>query len=258
MKKVVSLVRRAGRVTRERCGHVLALVVLGGGCREPAGSTASKESSTSGGSGTVTGSSGTVPDRVPPEPFVLPEGCGDGVPVSGQYDCHYPVSLEYLMDAMEAKQDPTKFFAWDMDADGGDELVAQAPGFSPIPMLLAPLRWNGESFDVGKPAEARTTILDWTSHFDINKDGRHDLVKFSAPRVFAQHLAGPNFGLEDEEIPAVFDVDILGRVGVMDTDEDGRLEALAVRWPYTAENPFPLLEFWLHRNNDGNRSRLIA
>jgi hypothetical protein len=39
-----------------------------------------------------------IPSRPVPPPFELPEGCGDGVVVPGQYDCFIPTDLEYLND----------------------------------------------------------------------------------------------------------------------------------------------------------------
>jgi FG-GAP-like repeat len=242
--------RRASEVTRHGAAVALACVVIGAGCREPSGMSASLGGSGSSDDG-IPSSDEPLPDRVPPEPFVLPEGCGDGVPVSGQYDCHYPVSLEYLEQAMGARDDPTEFMAWDIDGDGRDELVAQAPGSSPAPKLVAPLRWNGERFDVGEPASSSVALLDWTTRFELDGDGRRDLVIFNGNGQLSEHILGPGLELADERIPAYFDVDLLGSVAPMDVDSDGSLEALAVRWPYTAENPYPPLELWLHRNEGG-------
>jgi hypothetical protein len=227
----------------------LALLVLGDGCREPSGMSTSLGQSSSGGEGS-TSSGEPIPDLVPPEPFVLPEGCGDGMPVSGQYDCHYPVSLEYLMETMGAKQDPTKFRAWDMDGDGRAELLAHAPGFFPTPKLIAPLRWNGERFDVGKPAGGVVDMLHWTSNFDVDGDGRSDLVKSSNAEI-AYHLVTPSFELGDERVPALFDIPTWGQAGPIDIDGDGQLEALAVRWPFSNEDPYPPLNLWLHENVAG-------
>lgn len=241
--------RRAGHPKRHLA---IVAVVLALGCRDsPGGSTPSDESSSSE-SGTATSSSGSLPDRVPPEPFVLPEGCGDGVPVSGQYDCHHPVSLEYLMEAMGAKQDPTKFRAWDMDGDGREELLAFAPGSSPTPKLVAPLRWNGERFDVGRPAGGVVDMPHWTTHFDgdVDGDGQSDLVKSSGPDI-AYHLVTSSFELEDERMPALFDIPTWGEAGAIDIDSDGQFEALAVRWPFSDEDPYPPLHLWLHENLDG-------
>jgi FG-GAP-like repeat len=220
--------------------------VLVCGCQEPAGGDASSGESSSSEGGTATSSGGTVPDRVPPEPFVLPEGCGDGVVVPGQYDCHYPVSLEYLKEAMGAKDDPSRFMGWDMDGDGRDELLAGAP----TPELLAALRWNGETFDVGKPAGGLIGPLHWTTRFDLNGDGQPDLVKFANDEM-SYHLVTPGFELEDETIPALFDIPIWGQIGPMEVDSDGQLQALAVRYPFTNEDPFPPLELWQHRNVGG-------
>jgi hypothetical protein len=223
--------------------------VLEAGCQEPTGTSSSQGAST--GSDEGTASSGPpLPGRVPPEPFVLPEGCGDGVPVSGQYDCHYPVSLEYLMEAMGTRQKPTRFMAWDMDGDGRDELLAQAPGFGSFSYGLAPLRWNGERFDVGRPAGGVVDLLQGTTRFDFDGDGRQDLVKF-ANFEMSYHVATPSLELDDERIPAYFDTAIWGRIGPIDVDLDGELEALAVRWPFSDENPHPTLELWLHRNVGG-------
>jgi hypothetical protein len=224
--------------------------VLGAACREPAGADASSSASSSSDDGASATTEQPLPGRVPPEPFVLPEGCGDGVPVSGQYDCHYPVSLEYLMEAMGTRQQPTNFLAWDLDGDGRDELLAQAPGFTPHAYGLAPLRWNGERFDVGRTASADNGILNWTAHFDVDGDGRHDFVKFIAEGAVAYHVLGPDFQLEDEQ-STPFGLDIVGLVGVIDIDSDGGLEALAVRWPYSFDDPYPPQEFWLHRNVGG-------
>ena len=237
-----------------RCAAVaFAWAMLGVGCQGSGGVPPAAESSSSD-DGTAPSSSGEpVPGRVPPEPFVLPEGCGDGVPVSGQYDCHYPVSLDYLQEAMGAKQQPLKFRAWDMDGDGRDELLAEAPGFVPTPKLLAPLRWNGESFDVGRPAGGVVDIFYWTTRFDIDGDGRSDLVKFVNEEM-SYHLVTPRFELDDERVPAYFDIPIWASIGPIDIDSDGQLEALAVPWPFSPENPFPPLDLWLHENVGGTWS----
>jgi hypothetical protein len=237
---------RASEPTRERLALALVVFVLGAGCREPAGADASSSASSSSDDGASATTEQPVPGRVPPEPFVLPEGCGDGVPVSGQYDCHYPVSLEYLHEAMGTRQPPTKFVTWDMDGDGRDELLAQAPGFESLSNGLAPLRWNGERFDVGKPVGGKISILDWTTRFDLDGDGRQDLVKFTDQHI-AHHLTRADFELGDEQIVAYFDVNNFGNAAPLDLDGDGQLEALIVRWPNTTENPFPPKELWLHR-----------
>lgn len=140
---------------------MLLVLLAMAGCHEPVEENATGEVSSS------VSSDGSLPDRVPPEPFVLPEGCGDGVPVSGQYDCHYPVSLEYLMETMGTRQAPLRFLGWDMDGDGRDELLAQASGFDPFQRGLAPLRWNGESFDVGEVVGGDVDLLNWTTRFDL-------------------------------------------------------------------------------------------
>lgn len=241
--------RRASEPECRLYAIALALLVLGTGCQDPPQSGSSQgESSSSGESAANSGE--PIPDLVPPEPFVLPEGCGDGVPVSGQYDCHYPVSLEYLKEAMGAKQDPLSFIAWDLDGDGRDELLARAPGFSPTPSLLAPLRWNGESFDVGRPAGGVVNPLKWTTRFDLDGDGQSDLVKF-ANSSMSYHLVTPSFEIEDERDPAYFDIPIWGQVGPIDIDSDGQLEALAVRYPFSDEDPFPPMDLWLHENAAG-------
>lgn len=236
--------RRASERACRLSAGALTLFVLGAGCQDPpqSGSTQGESSS----SGESAASSGApVPDLVPPEPFVLPEGCGDGVPVSGQYDCHYPVSLEYLMEAMGTRQKPARFLAWDMDGDGRDELLAQAPGFDPFQYGIAPTRWNGVSFDVGEVVGGQVDLLNWSTHFDLADDGRQDLVKFSNGEV-SYHLTTPSFELDDEHIPAYFDIPIWGHVGPIDIDSDGALEVLAVRWPVTDDDPYPPRSLWLH------------
>lgn len=231
------------------------VVLGGGGCREPAGlKQATSESSGSAGDATTSSSSssssnGMVPDPMPPEPFVLPEGCGDGIVVSGQYDCHYPVSLDYLKEAMGARDDPFRFMGWDMDGNGRDELLAQALGFT-TSRILAPLRWNGERFDVGRPVEAQVSLPDWTTHFDVDGDGQSDLVKLDNTSM-AYHTVTSSFELDDEVIPALFDVPTLGQVGPIDIDADGELEALVVRWPFSDDEPFAPQDLWLHRNVGG-------
>jgi hypothetical protein len=243
---------RASETTRERLALSLVVLALAAACREPAGADSASSSSSSSDDGASATTEQPLPGRVPPEPFVLPEGCGDGVPVSGQYDCHYPVSLEYLKEAMGASQDPLAFRAWDMDGDGRDELLAFAPGFSPTPKLVAPLRWNGERFDVGRPAGGEVDMPHWTSRFDvdINGDGRPDLVKNDHTRI-AYHLVTPSFELEDEQVPARFNLPIWGEAVPIDVDADGQLEALAVRWPFSDKDPYPPLHLWLHENVDG-------
>lgn len=228
----------------------LAVVWAASSCQGPPEESPSFHTSSSDDEGMATSSGDPTPDRVPPEPFVLPPGCGDGIPVSGQYDCHYLVSLGYLKEAMGSKQAPTKFMAWDMDGDSRDELLAQASGFDPTPKLLAPLRWDGERFDVGRPAGAQLSLQDWTTHFDLDGDGLRDLVKMDNG-LLSYHLMTPDLGLEDERIPALFDVAIWGFTGPMDVDADGQLEALTVRYPFTDEDFHPPLELWLHRDVEG-------
>jgi hypothetical protein len=245
--KLVTPAKRPSRTTQQRLAGAVVLVVLGAACRESApgdSSSSSSGASNSSDDGT-TASTGPLPGRVPPEPFVLPEGCGDGVPVSGQYDCHFPVSLDYLKDSMGSRQDPSRFHAWDMDGDGRDELLADAPGHSPNPRVMAPLRWNGESFDVGRVAGFKTYLGLWTPRFDINGDGQRDYVRFDGDMI-GYSLATSSFELEDEQRPASFDNSPWGRPGALDIDGDGTLEALAV-----IRTDFGGRELWLHRNVDG-------
>ena len=245
---MVRLVRRASRTTRKRLALAFALVVLGGSCRDPASGTLSGESSSSGTDG-VTSSDGTLTSSsgaVLPMPFVLPEGCGDGVAVSGQYDCHYPVSLEHLQEDMGARFEVADFEAWDVDGDGRDELVAQGSGFSPTPWLVAPFRWDRDRFAMGRLVGGLVGLDDWTAHFDIDRDGRQDLIKID-DSVIAYHLSTSSFELGDERVPALFDVATWGFTGPMDVDLDGQLEALTAR-----DEPIYLSpELWLHRAVDG-------
>lgn len=229
---------------------MIVIAVLSVGCQDSPGASTPQGESSSGDGGTRTSGELPLPDRVPPEPFVLPEGCGDEVPVSGQYDCHYPVSLEYLKEAMGTRQAPLKFLAWDMDGDGRDELLVQAPGFDSFHYGLAPTRWNGESFDVGGVVGGQVNLLNWTTHIDLGDDGRRDLVKF-ANREMSYHWTTSSFELDAEHIPAYFDIPIWGHIGPIDIDSDGQLEVLAVRWPITDENPHAPRDLWLHENVAG-------
>src|SRR5262249_21857795 len=112
---------------------VLAIsLVLASGCGGPIGVKApSGEAGSSDGGAMPTRAATTratttttdAPDRSrpPPPPFELPEGCGDGVIVPGQYDCFFPVPLDWV------EEDIGGYLALhplDLEGDGRDEMIA--------------------------------------------------------------------------------------------------------------------------------------
>jgi hypothetical protein len=116
-----------------------------------------------------------VPSRPVPPPFELPEGCGDGVVVPGQYDCFVPIDLEYLNDPTADHGGDPLSPGIDLDGDGR-EVVLWGQG------AAGRLLWydaeNG--FALGGPAPRAdlyyASVYQWRSDWD--GDGRPDLAAF--------------------------------------------------------------------------------
>jgi len=61
------------------------------------------------------------PSRPPLPPFELPAGCGDGVITPGQYDCFFPVPIDWVTDAIGGV---IQLHPLDLEGDGRDEMVS--------------------------------------------------------------------------------------------------------------------------------------
>lgn len=161
---------------------VALLVGLASGCGGPVGVKAPPgESSSEGSGGTTSGttsgattSSGSEadPSRPQPPPFELPEGCGDGVIVPGQYDCFLPVSIDWVKEELGGSPSPL-LHPLDVDGDGRDEVVAVRAGWS-----TAVLRWESGELHLGPILESPQFFgyVVVESRWDWNGDRRPDLT----------------------------------------------------------------------------------
>lgn len=150
------------------------------------------------------GSTGDEPIRPAPPPFVLPEGCGDGVIVAGQYDCFVPHAFEWLPSAAwpEYPNDQVSshsYVGYDIEGDGRDELlVVRSHG------ELAVVRYEGNVLVLDEeiahdgvaygPQDRLETRWDWTGdgRADVTRLGRHGRV------TMFPNLDGRGLGAEQE------------------------------------------------------------
>lgn len=227
--------------------------MLGLSCAQPdtpVGATEGATGSSEGG-GSVTTAPGESSDgEVPTEPgpgrttgFRLPEGCGDGVIVEGQYDCHYPVLLDDAQAEIEAQTgaDEAKllgFVVWDMNGDGDDELVVET--FLDHPeenrKTLVSLAWNAEGFEIGSIVDGEGLVeRHWTTSVDFDRDGQQDLVHVSQSVAFELYRGRGNTMLSQLEYvfsqPVGFDL-LVGNSVLVDPDGDGAWEVLAAHFPW--------------------------
>lgn len=214
------------------------------------GTTATSASVTVlGDSGSEVDSAGGGPQRSPPEestPFVLPDGCGDGVVVDGQYDCHMPLLLSDLATQLGIDDVPYKFTSWDIDGDGRFELVVSGGG------KIGAFVYHDAGFTlIGDPAATHNGAVSWqyTTRFDIDGDGAQDLVKLANNAIVAWHRNLGTGGIGKQE--TLFDEQMLGwdyvnKVVPVDVDGDGAFEFLGMRWPLMMGVSYPN-ELLLHR-----------
>lgn len=168
----------------------LTLVVLMSGCGGSQQADAPAGDASTSTTGTTTSSTGAPPDRVPPEPFVLPAGCGDGVIVPGQYDCFVPYPLDEVEDELAELDGWFTLHPLDLEDDGRDEIVAVLPGEA-----VALLRWDGEGIQIEPPINGgdRFRFGQVQTRWDWNGDGMRDLT-VAVEDFRGTVIAHPNLG----------------------------------------------------------------
>lgn len=220
--------------------RVVVLVLLAHGCGGPIGVKAPPgESSSSDGGGDTSGTSsgmgssgGTSDPRRPPlPPFELPAGCGDGVITPGQYDCFFPVPIDWVEDAIGGI---IQLHPLDLEGDGRDEMLALYGG-----KTIAVLRWEDGELELGPLIESGGTAASETkvqTQWDWNADGRHDVtLTFLGTSKVIVH---PNLGVDGlgekvlvhEPPPYALEpglAGISGRVVLMDVDGNQGPELLS-------------------------------
>jgi hypothetical protein len=160
-------------------------VILGlaGGCQGPVGRKAPPGESSTGDGGTTaavgttdavsSSSDGLDPSRPSPPPFVLPEGCGDGVIVPGQYDCFFPVSIDWVVEALGGY---ALLHPFDLEGDGRSEVLAINGG-----RWMAVLRWEDDELRLGPLIEVDIgyfSSIRVQTRWDWNRDGRPDVTLY--------------------------------------------------------------------------------
>ena len=168
--------------------------------------------------------SGGAPTR---PPFELPEGCGDGVVVAGQYDCLIPIDID------ELGAYPLDVAASDADGDGREELVVRRDADTR-------LMWHDDDDGVVLGPElvedgiGSGAQYDW--RWDWNGDGRRDLsvLTYDHTSGIAVHT---NLGARELSASAwvhqwTWTMDpppTDGRGVAIDVDGDGQLEVVSSR-----------------------------
>ncbi len=189
-------------------------------------------STTSGASTSTEGEDESETTVAQPEPDLgtpLPEGCGDGVPVAGQF-CFTPVPLpEYGHVNL--------VLGLDLDGDGRDEIIvndAESPGY------LLPLFYDGASFVEGGVATGMSTShAPLFTDIDFDGNGRPDIVRSYSGAGWAKVVTYLSLGgsLERESYEFGAIADSAGGGGspvVLDVDGDGMSEILASDTEYGA------------------------
>jgi hypothetical protein len=234
--------RREDEVVRRRSALAFGLV-LASGCGGPVGVKAPPgESSSSDGGAVTSGASttgaasssegGTDPSRPPPPPFELPEGCGDGVIVPGQYDCFFPVPVDWVKEELGGS---VHFYSLDLEGDGRDEVMAFFRGWR-----IAVLRWEDGELQLGPPIDSPSGLgsgVDVHTRWDWNGDGRRDFTllqdAYRASVGVHRSLGAEGLGPHEWEHQLPPDDWSMGSYGAtghavpIDVDEDGSPEVLA-------------------------------
>lgn len=192
------------------------------------------------------------PRPPPPPPFALPEGCGDGVIVAGQYDCFVPVSLDWLPEPW----DKVSYMPFDLDEDGRDEILLRRSNGE-----LAALRWSDGEFTLDTDIAPDDSL--WGSGqmfdgWDWDGDGRRDLTILggnghvrSRSRLADGRLGPVVVRVESIEYQRDGPWAYRGYAVPIDIDGDGQLEIFAseiVSDPQTANPPEALSLY--RRNGD--------
>ncbi len=222
--------------------HVVAALLLSTACNRPVGVKAPPEEetgstgSTSSGGHASTSSTGTgdTPTETGTEtdgglgwPFELPEGCGDGVVISGQYDCFRPIPLP------EFEFKP-RYDAFDLDGDGRAELIAHVT-MPPEDKVVVPLWLEGDVLRAGEPVASEDKHDFSPLRFDMTGDGVLDVLGVSpwtsGYTAFyhenrGQDGLGPSVRLEVSNGLPVEGLEV-----PVDPDGDGYPEFLLPHWP---------------------------
>lgn len=157
--------------------------------------------------------------------FELPEGCGDGVVVSDQYDCFYPAAFPELPGLMAS---PGGLQTYPIDDGGGRALWLY---YSGGPMNSVGTHWAGTALEIlGEPQPDGFS----TTHFlhrDVDGDGLRDLLASGGDAGGVVVFLNRGFaGLDrlDRQDPAftIFDDGAESPSYPVDPDEDGELEFL--------------------------------
>lgn len=201
--------------------------------------TAVATTSSTTGSGTElasTSDTGDDPPVLPPPPFELPEGCGDGVIVPGQYNCFVPISLDWVPEAVGGS---VEYHGFDLDGDGRTEIVVDGG----VPKSVRLLRWEDGALQLSDPVETigGTGSFDWVyGRWDWTGDGVPDFARLmtstgdagGSPILVHPNEAGslgPHFWAhtwaEYDKYGPVAD----GFAVPIDEDGDGELEVLVSR-----------------------------
>ena len=222
------------------------------GCEESPPQVAPPGTAESSSSGTTSSVADVPPGRVPSPPFELPEGCGDGVIVPGQYDCFFPVPIDWLEDALGGYVvlHPLDL---DLDGDGRDEMLVHRSG-----RRTAVLRWDDEELQLGPLLDSpgSTGSARIQTRWDWNGDGRRDVTVLPVD-VLVQVGMHPSLGADGiGEHVLIYDPPAIdhsqGSYGssghiLVDVDGDGIPEVLASMKVDAVESANPAEDLVLFR-----------
>jgi hypothetical protein len=196
----------------------------------------------------------SAPTREPLPPFELPEGCGDGVVVPGQFDCFHPVPIDWIAEelAKRGMGSPT-YQALDLELDGRDELVAARR------WDVSVIRWEDGELHLGTPVNRAMGISGVQTRWDWTGDGLPDLTLLTSNGIAGSGRVSlhPNVGsgelgtevVAHEQLVSVAEgaYGVTGMAAPIDVDGDGFPEVLVAQIVDGIEYSNPLEELTLYR-----------
>lgn len=145
------------------------------GVKAPPGESSSSDGGAAASSTTLGAatSSGGEPDpsRPPPPPFELPDGCRDGVIVPGQYDCFFPVPIDWVEEEFDGS---IQLHPRALEGDGCDEMIALKKGWR-----IAVLQWNDGALGLSPIVDSQAGSGSYSlvqTRWDWNGDGHRDVT----------------------------------------------------------------------------------